>query len=61
MSRDIRNLNIYDLRVLARETGVKCPTSKTKEKLINEILLIESGKLQPVHCNRGRKPTHFLF
>jgi len=53
---DVTNMRIYELRDYARKIGVKSPTSKTKNKLINEINLISSGQLKPFVTTKGRKP-----
>ena len=47
-------INLYSLRNLAREIGVKAPTSFKKQELIDEILLIDSGKKQAYKSNKGR-------
>ncbi len=50
-------INIHDLRNLAREIGVKAPTSLKKKALIHEIIQIKSGEKQPcVVTKRGRPP-----
>ena len=52
---ELDKINIYALRNVAREVGVKSPTSLTKQVLIEEILLIQSGAKQPVvQSKRGR-------
>lgn len=53
---DVTNMRIYELRDYARKIGVKSPTSKTKSTLINEINLINEGKLKPFNTVKGRKP-----
>lgn len=53
---DVTNMRIYELRDYARKIGVKSPTSKTKDKLISEINLINSGELKPFNTIKGRKP-----
>lgn len=50
-------LNIHTLRSIAREFGVKSPTTLNKDSLINEILLISQGKKQPhTPTKKGRPP-----
>lgn len=52
---ELNQLNIYSLRNFARETGVKSPTTLTKENLINSILEIQNGqKLPQARSKRGR-------
>ena len=41
------NLRIHELRDVARELGVKSPTSLTKQKIMEEINLIVSGEKDP--------------
>lgn len=53
---NVSNMRIYELRDYARKVGVKSPTSKTKEVLINEINAILSGKEKPYKTVKGRKP-----
>ena len=53
--------NTYSLRVIAREMGVKAPTSLTKTALIEEILLIDSGQKSPVKpTKKGRPYKNYL-
>ena len=53
---DVSNMRIYELRDYARKIGVKSPTSKTKQELIDQIHLIESGVIKPHKTIKGRKP-----
>lgn len=48
----LENISYFILREIARQMGVKAPATKKKEQLIDEILLIQEGKLKP--C----KPTN---
>ena len=48
--------NIHSLRCIARELGVKAPTTLTKKALINEILQIERGEKQPCAANKRGRP-----
>ncbi len=56
----IRSQSIFSLRDMARELGVKSPTSLKKEDLIQQILGIMSGKTVPeMPKNRqGRPPKN---
>lgn len=53
----LNTLNLHSLRTYAREIGVKAPTSLVKKQLINEILLIQSGKKQPHISSKKGRPT----
>lgn len=58
----LNNLNVYELRSLARRIGVGAPTTKVKRRLIREILDISSGK-QAKHVaktRQGRPPKNFV-
>ena len=44
---NIRELTIYKLRDIARNIGVKAPTTKKRDELIEEILKIQNGELMP--------------
>ena len=51
----LEQISIHSLRNIARDVGVKSPTNLKKDILINEILLIQSGKKQPhTPSKRGR-------
>ena len=54
--REYLNLtNVHALRNIAREIGVRAPCSLKKQVLIDEIMLIESGKKEPhKKSNKGR-------
>lgn len=53
---DLKSLSIYELRKLAREIGVKAPTTKGSDLLINEIIAIQRGELEPFRSKMGRPP-----
>lgn len=59
------NLCIYELRKLAREIGVKSPTSLKRAELIEKINAIETGKELPciMQTRRGRpiKQINFTY
>lgn len=59
----LNQFNIFSLRDLARNTGVKSPTSKTKKVLIKEIIEIMSGEKRPVDKGKkqGRPPKTFGY
>ena len=62
MQHDIVQLyemNIHALRNIAREVGVKSPTTLKKKALIDEILQMESGIKQPcMPTKTGRPPKN---
>ena len=54
----LENLRIHELRDVAREMGVKSPTSLTKEKIIQEVNLIVSGEKEPYfNVRKQGRPT----
>jgi len=57
---ELNDYNIYMLRELARRSGVKSPTSKKKEQLIDEILSLKEGTQQPSlkKSKQGRPPKN---
>jgi len=52
----LENMHIYDLRELARNVGVRSPTTLRKADIILAICQIEQGILQPHKPKVGRKP-----
>ena len=51
---ELQEANLFSLRNLAREIGVKNPTMLNKKDLIEEIMKIDSGEVQPCErTNRG--------
>ena len=52
---------IYELRKIARQKGVMCPTRLKKKDLIEQISKIDSGEILPYISpdNRGR-PAKFI-
>lgn len=57
MSNDSDKLNALtavQLREVGRRYGVKSPSSKSKQELIDQILAIEKGELAPTVSRRGR-------
>ena len=49
-------INIHVLRSIAREVGVKAPTTLTKQALMNEIIQIEQGEKQPCTPTKKGRP-----
>ncbi|MFQ6751937.1 MAG: hypothetical protein ACLRFL_00030 [Clostridia bacterium] len=62
-NEELKELSIYELRHLARDTGVKSPTSKVKEELIKQIIEIREGKREPIveRSKKGRPPKVYNF
>lgn len=54
MRENLESMGYQNLRIYAKKIGVRCPTSLTKEKLIEKIREVESGKVEPHYTNRGR-------
>lgn len=46
-----KGVHLDVVRELGRQIGVKAPTMKKKKQIIEEILLIQAGKLEPVEKN----------
>lgn len=55
----IETLGIYELRNYARAVGVRSPSTKRRQQLLDEIEEIESGKSKPCRLRLGRKPKEF--
>lgn len=54
---EIKGMNIFDLRNLARDCGVDSPTTKRKEELINSIINIEEREELRKYSLKGRMPV----
>ena len=50
----LKSYNLSELRTLGREIGVKAPTTKRKDELINAIINILDGVTPPHNTTRGR-------
>lgn len=53
---ELNRLNVHELRALARDIGVKSPTTKNVVQLTNEIIAISEGSMSPHKSNMGRPP-----
>ena len=53
---DLDVLGVHELRDIARNLGVKAPTTKKRDQLVDEILKIRSGELVGVTSKMGRPP-----
>ena len=51
----LNSVSLSVLREIARQVGVKAPTSKSVPALISEIIQIQRGDLAPVKSNRGAR------
>ena len=54
---NLKEINVYSLRSLARQIGVKSPSTLNKDALINEIVEIKSGKKEPYFASKVGRPT----
>ena len=54
----LSKLGVYELRELARQVGVKSPTTKVRAELCDLILKIQNGEIEPNQKNltKGRPP-----
>ena len=54
----LSKLGVYELRDLARQVGVKSPTTKVRAELCDLILKIQNGEIEPNQKNltKGRPP-----
>lgn len=51
----LNSVSLSVLREIARQIGVKSPSSKSVPALISEIILIQRGELAPVKSTRGAR------
>ena len=52
---ELRKITAYSLRVMARQMGVRSPSLKTKQELIDDILRVADGSAEiKGRTNRGR-------
>lgn len=58
---NLQQLSIYELRSIARNTGVKSPTTKRHNELIESILKIQNGEEQAFSSKKGRPPKNINF
>lgn len=54
----LEGLSIYELRAVARQVGVKSPTTKKHRELVEAVLRIQSGEERAFSTNKGRPPKH---
>lgn len=52
----LEGLSIYELRAVARQVGVKSPTTKKHRELVEAVLRIQSGEERAFSTNKGRPP-----
>ena len=57
--KQFENLGIYEIRKIAREKGVYSPTKLRREKLIEQIIKVDSGEIKPYQKkSKGRPPKY---
>ena len=61
IEQNLQQLSIYELRAIARQVGVKSPTTKKHNELIDSILKIQNGEEQAFLTNKGRPPKAINF
>lgn len=61
LDAQLYKLGIYELRSLAREVGVKSPTTKKREQLVEQIKAISSGELKPIKNGKFGRPVKKLI
>jgi len=52
--KNLDKFNLYNLRRIGSEIGVKSPTSMKKAQLITAIIDVAEGRVAPFHSNKGR-------
>lgn len=52
---------IYELRLIARNKGVKRPTTKRKAILLDEIKKIDNGELKPYFPKEQGRPNKLII
>lgn len=57
----LKNLGIYDLRTIARGIGVKSPTTKRHDELVDSILKIQKGEEVANITKKGRPPKRITL
>ncbi len=59
---DLENQGIFLLRSLARNLGIKAPTTKTKKVLIAEINeILQTNNIPRLSSKSGRKPLNLII
>ena len=56
---ELSNIDVHSLRNLAREIGVRAPTSLKKAELIDEIIQIKKGVKQPYTLKKAGRPLKY--
>lgn len=54
---NLKEINVYSLRSLARQIGVKSPSTLNKQKLIDEIIEINNGSKTPNATRKAGRPA----
>lgn len=52
--------HIYELRNMARDKGIKSPTTLKRAELIESLIKIENGELQPIIKTTRGRPAKIL-
>ena len=59
--KDLESKTIHDVRNLARELGVRSPSTLNKDEVIKRINQINNGEREPYFSSKGRKPRSKLI
>ena len=59
--QNLQQLSIYELRTIARQIGVKSPTTKKHSELVESILKIQNGEERAFSTKKGRPPKVINF
>ena len=59
--KDLESKTVHDVRKLARELGVRSPSTLNKGEVIKRINQINNGEREPYFSNKGRKPRSKLI
>ncbi len=55
---ELNKMTVFQLREVARDIGVRSPTSKKKEDIIAQYRGIAEGEIMPTRTTRGRRPVN---
>ncbi len=58
---ELNDIGIFELRSIARNVGVKSPTTKRHNDLVNAILRVQNGEDKVFSTNKGRPPKKMSF
>lgn len=57
LKEQLEQANLYALRNIAREIGVKAPCTLNKQSLIDEIIIIQKGEKLPYFSGKKGRPV----